>query len=61
MKLRIKKADKQKNKKPEGPCIYRRDPSTNLWKGEDGTYYRLDTHGTKPPHLDLIRVKGNTP
>ena len=53
MKLRIKKADKQKDEKPKGPCIYRRDPTTNLWKGEDGCMYRLDTHGTKPPHLDL--------
>jgi len=53
MKLRFKKTDKQKDGKPKGPCIYRRDPTTNLWKGEDGYYYRLNTHGTKPPRLDL--------
>ena len=57
MKLRIKKADKQKNEKPKGPCIYRRDPSTNLWKGEDGCMYRLNTHGTKPPHLDRQKIR----
>ena len=53
MKLRIKKATTKKDEKPKGPCIYRRDPTTNLLKGEDGCMYRLDTHGTKPPHLDL--------
>lgn len=61
MKLRFKKAGKQKDEKPVGPCIYKHDPTTNLWKGEDGYMYRLNTHGTKPPHLDLIRIKGNTP
>ena len=53
MKLRIKKADKQKDEKPKGPSIYKHDPITDLWKGEDGYYYRLNTHGTKPPRLDL--------
>ena len=53
MKLRIKKATTKKDEKTKGPRIYRRDPTTNLWKGEDGCMYRLDTHGTKPPHLDL--------
>jgi hypothetical protein len=53
MKLRITKEDKQKDEKPKGPSIYRRDPATDLWKGEDGYHYRLNTHGTKPPRLDL--------
>ena len=57
MKLRFKKADKQKDEKPKGPCIYKHDPTTNLWKGEDGCMYRLDTHGTKPPHLDLQKKR----
>jgi hypothetical protein len=62
MKLKFPSTYKPDNNSPHTiPCTYRKDSNTGLWKGEDGTYYRLDTHGTKPPHLDLIRKKGNTP
>lgn len=59
MKFKFKKTRKKGT--PTCPCTYRRNPGTDLWKAEDGKLYRLDTHGTTPPHLDLIPVKGNTP
>lgn len=54
MKKRHNHPRKARTRKPDlGPSIYKLDPTTNLWKGEDGLNYRLDTHGTTPPHLDL--------
>ncbi|MDX9794946.1 MAG: hypothetical protein RBU24_15675 [Kiritimatiellia bacterium] len=62
MRFRLPKTHKADKKgTPTSPCTYRRNPDTDLWKGEDGKLYRLDTHSTKPPHLELIRVKGATP
>ena len=58
MKRKHTKAAAAKDKEtPAGPSIYRHDPTTDLWKGEDGKLYRLDTRGTKPAHLDLTEVK----
>ena len=53
MKRRDKKAHAHTEAEPKGPRIYRHDPTTDLWKGEDGFRYHLFTHGTKPAHLDL--------
>lgn len=57
MNQRHNKPRKKRPRKPDlGPSIYKLDPSTNLWKGEDAFNYILDTHGTTPPHLDLRKV-----
>ena len=53
MKRRDKKAHADTEAEPTWPRIYKRDPATKLWKGEDGYQYRLHTHGTNPPRLDL--------
>ena len=57
MKRNNKKNRTNNETEPKAPSIYRRDPATDLWKGEDGCMYRLDTHGTKPPHLDLKKAE----